>query len=71
MNEKQIGLTAEECYLKQKSEIERLKDCINAEYKHHLDSKEQVLELLKGNELYDEIEEIFDENLNSQNYYYE
>lgn len=82
----QMGLTPEECYLKQKAEIEMLKTQSTANYRHHEDSKEQVLELIETEmnswpdgtnqrkqfqSLYDNVEETFDENLNSQNYYYE
>ena len=79
----QMGLTPEECYLKQKNEIEMLKTQSTANYRHHEDSKEQVMEFLDGmletklfpsqrelvNQIKDNIEEIIDENLNSQNYY--
>jgi DNA-binding GntR family transcriptional regulator len=78
-----MGLTPEECYLKQKNEIERLKTALEAKYKHHMDSKEQIVEYLTElrnrpmidthkillDKITPEIEEIIDENLNSQNYY--
>jgi hypothetical protein len=80
----QMGLTAEECYLKQKAEIEILKTHSTAHYLHHEDSKKQIFEYLDklNNSKYittsqrsilfsikENIEEIIDENLNSQNYY--
>ena len=67
-----------------KNEIERLKTACEANYKHHEDSKKQVLELIETEmnswpdgtnqrkqfqSLYDNVEETFDENLNSENYY--
>ncbi len=81
----QMGLTPEECYLKQKNEIEIFKTQSTANYRHHEDSKKEVMEFLDGmletklspsqrelvNQIKDNIEEIIDENLNSQNYYYE
>ena len=80
----QMGLTAEECYLKQKAEIEMLKTQSTANYRHHEDSEKDVLQFLDKiidsmdipesqkalmQILKDRIEDIFDENLNSQNYY--
>ena len=80
----QMGLTAEECYSKQKAEIVRLEDCVSANYRHHEDSKKEVLEfidkIIQSNVLTDtqlgvvnilrnNIEDIFDDNLGSQNYY--
>jgi hypothetical protein len=81
----QMGLTAEECYLKQKAEIEMLKTQSTANYLHHEDSKKEVMEFFDGllecsqtksqreylQSIKDNIEEIIEENLNSQNYYYE
>jgi 5'-deoxynucleotidase YfbR-like HD superfamily hydrolase len=79
----QMGLTPEECYLKQKNEIEMLKTQSTANYLHHKDSKKEVMEFFDGllecsqtksqreylQSIKDNIEEIIDENLNSQNYY--
>jgi 5'-deoxynucleotidase YfbR-like HD superfamily hydrolase len=79
----QMGLTPEECYLKQKNEIEMLKTQSTANYRHHEDSKEQIMEFLDEilritsspsskeyvTDIKNNIEDIFDENLNSQNYY--
>jgi hypothetical protein len=80
----QMGLTPEECYLKQKNEIEMLKTQSTANYLHHEDSKKQIFEYLDklNNSKYittsqrsilfsikENIEEIINENLNSQNYY--
>ena len=64
-------------------EIQRLKTALEAEYKHHEDTKKDVLEFFDGllecsqtksqreylQSIKDNIEEIIDENLNSENYY--
>ena len=80
----QMGLTPEECYLKQKNEIELLKTQSTANYRHHEDTQKDVLEFIDKiiqskilteeqlgvvNIIRDNIEDIIDENLNSQNYY--
>lgn len=66
-----------------KNEIERLKTACEANYKHHLDTKKHVMEFFDGllecsqtksqreylQSIKDNIEEIIDENLNSENYY--